>query len=61
MIRLLLTLLAMLCAIGLHAHPGHSPLEADAAHQLTHLDHWQPLVLFIAAFALIRFVRRKKL
>jgi hypothetical protein len=61
MIRFLLTLVALLCAAGLHAHPGHSPLEADAAHQLTHLDQWLPLVLFIVALALIRFVRRKKL
>ena len=61
MIRFLLTLLALLCAVGLHAHPGHAPLEADAAHQLTHPDHWLPLMLVTALFALIRFGRRKKL
>ena len=60
MIRLLLALFALLCASGLRAHPGHLPLEADAAHQLTHLEQWVPLVLFIAAFALVRFVRKRK-
>ena len=60
MIRSLLILFALLGAIGLHAHPGHSPLEAGAAHQLTHLDQWVPLVFFITALALIRFVRRRK-
>lgn len=61
MIRFLLTLLALLCGVALHAHPGHAPLEADAVHRLTHPDQWLPLVLFMAAVALIRSVRKKKL
>jgi len=61
MTRIVITFLTLRCAVDLYAHPGHSPLESDATHQLTHLDDWVPLVLIVAVCSLVRFLQRKKL
>lgn len=61
MTQLKLLSLSVLYAWQVSAHPGHSPLESDAAHQLTHFGYWLPALAIIALCGLIGFVRRKKL
>ena len=58
-----LILLPLLCAVQAFAHPGHSPLDGDAAHQLTNADHWLPGVVLVTAFvvSITRYARKKKL
>ena len=56
-----LLLLSLFCAAAVSAHPGHSPLENAAAHQLTHSEHWISLLLITALCSLIHFVRKRKL
>ena len=63
MTRLRLSALLLLCAFKIHAHPGHSLLDVDAAHQLTNPDHLIGHLLMFALVLLlvVRVLRRRKL